>query len=181
MVEELKAFIPDGDFITQCLLQPLPMLFGQRSAEAGGNVLGVERHQHNGILWLAAVMVRTPEQEAFAYPKVKAWVQSVKDFAATTENSNLEWVYLNYADKSQNPLASYGVENVSRMKDVAAKYDPNQVFQKLCPGGFKLSQVDKKTAQEDEPLPSLADHSQAHQSPEEGQGQVPGSDAISVH
>ena len=86
-------------------------------------------------------MVRTPEQEAFVHPKVQAWVQAVKEFAATIVDGNLDWIYLNYADKSQDPLASYGIENLKKMRKVAAKYDPEQVFQKLCPGGFKLSDV----------------------------------------
>ena len=43
LVKDLTAFIPDGDFITQCLFQPLPTLFGQRTLEAGGNIMGVER------------------------------------------------------------------------------------------------------------------------------------------
>ncbi|WXC56403.1 hypothetical protein SNK03_002339 [Fusarium graminearum] len=141
LVEELKEFIPDGNFITQCIYQPLPTIFGERSVEAGGNVMGVERHQHNGILFLASAMVRTSEQEAFARPKVEAWVKELREFAATIEGGNLEWIYLNYADKSQNPLGSYGPENIRKMKDAAAKYDPNQVFQKLVPGGFKISNV----------------------------------------
>lgn len=141
MVEEFKAFISDGDFWTQCLFQPLPKIFGERSAKAGGNAMGVERQAHNGLLFQAAAMVRTPEQEAFAYPKIKAWIEDVREFASTIEGGNLEWVYLNYADKSQDPLGSYGVENVKKLKEVAAKYDPDQVFQKLCPGGFKISGV----------------------------------------
>ncbi|UZP34741.1 hypothetical protein NXS19_002557 [Fusarium pseudograminearum] len=103
--------------------------------------MGVERHQHNGILFLASAMVRTPEQEAFARPKVEAWVRELREFAATIEGGNLEWTYLNYADKTQNPLGSYGLENIRKMKDAAAKYDPGQVFQKLVPGGFKISDV----------------------------------------
>lgn len=141
LVEELKAFIPDGDFITQCLFQPLPALFGERSAAAGGNIMGIERQKENGLIWLAVAMVRTREQEAFAYPRVQAWVDEVKAFAGTIEGGNQDWIYLNYADKSQDPLASYGAENVKKMRDAAAKYDPDQVFQKLCPGGFKISAV----------------------------------------
>ncbi|KAI8672946.1 hypothetical protein LRP88_02532 [Fusarium phalaenopsidis] len=141
LVQELKEFIPDGNFITQCLFQPLPALFGQRCVEAGGNVMGVERQKDNGILFLAVVMANTPEQEAFAQPKVQAWIQQVREFAATIDGGNLAWTYLNYADKSQDPLGSYGAENVKKMKDAAAKYDPQEVFQKLCPGGFKISDV----------------------------------------
>lgn len=73
---------------------------------------------------------------------LQKWGESVKAFAQTIDNGLLPWVYMNYADKSQQPLASYGVENIKRMKAAAAKYDPEQMFQKLSPGGFKISDVD---------------------------------------
>lgn len=103
--------------------------------------MGVERHAHDGVLFLAVAMVRTPEQEAAARPLVADWVRDVRDFASTIDGGNLEWEYLNYADASQDPLASYGAENVRFLKEVAVKYDPQEVFQKLVPGGFKISEV----------------------------------------
>ncbi|KAI0201522.1 hypothetical protein F4808DRAFT_450194 [Astrocystis sublimbata] len=142
LVAEMQVHIPDGDFWTQCLFQPLPKLFGENSARLGGNAMGVERQEVDGLLFQAAAMVRTPEQEAFAYARVKAWVEAVRAFAASeVEGGVLEWTYLNYADRSQDPLGSYGAANVKKLKGVAAKYDPNGVFQRLCPGGFKVSQV----------------------------------------
>lgn len=48
----------------------------------------------------------------------------------------------------EDPLGSYGVENVAKIRAAARKYDPNQVFQKRFPGGFKISKVkddDRKT------------------------------------
>jgi len=48
---------------------------------------------------------------------------------------------LNYADNTQDPLASYGSASVKKMKAAAKKYDPSGVFQKLVPGGFKISNV----------------------------------------
>lgn len=110
-MEELKNYIPGGDFVSQCLFQPLPRRFGQRSAEAGGKIMGVKSQRHNGVMLLACVMVRTINQEAFAHERLKAWVQRAKDFATTIENGNVEWTYLNYADPSQDPLSCYGVEN----------------------------------------------------------------------
>ncbi len=62
-------------------------------------------------------------------------------FAQGIDDGLLEWRYLNYADKSQDPLASYGAANIKFLKHVAGEYDPEQVFQKLCPGGFKISAV----------------------------------------
>lgn len=139
-MEDIKQVAPDGDFITQCLWQPLPKVYSEHSVEAGGNVMGVERQLDDGLLFLATAMMNTSEQEAAVYPKVKSWVDEVKAYAASIDG-NLEWTYLNYADSSQDVLASYGAENLKKMKAVAAKYDPDQVFQKLCPGGFKLSKV----------------------------------------
>jgi hypothetical protein len=140
LVERLKAQIPDGDFITQCLFQPLPAFFAQRSIESGGggNVLGLDRQSENALLWLAAIMVRTPEQEKFAYKEAQGWVQHVREFAATIPGGNREWEYLNYADGSQDPLASYGPGSAQKLHDVSKKYDPEQVFQKLAKGGFKI-------------------------------------------
>ncbi|KAI1131761.1 hypothetical protein F5Y10DRAFT_275322 [Nemania abortiva] len=140
LVSEFKERIPDGDFWTQCLLQPLPTMYAARSVAAGGNAMGLERQSVNGLLFVAVAMVRTSSQYTWAYLKVKTWLEAVKAFAGTeTEGGNLDWIYLNYADMSQNPLRSYGVDNLRRMEEVAVKYDPEQVFQRLCPGGFKIS------------------------------------------
>ncbi|KAK0713193.1 hypothetical protein B0T26DRAFT_753333 [Lasiosphaeria miniovina] len=142
LVSELQAFIPAGDFITQCLYQPLPTPYAERSTAAGGNVMGVERAEagHNGVLFLAVAMVKTAEQEAFAPPKIAAWIQAIRDFATNElgESAVHDWTYLNYADKSQRVLESYGV---GKIREAARKYDPAEVFQRLCPGGFKISDV----------------------------------------
>lgn len=50
----------------------------------------------------------------------------------------MEWRYLNYVDQSQDPLASYGVENVKFMKEVAAKYDSEGLFQGRVRSGWKV-------------------------------------------
>ncbi|KAK7740410.1 hypothetical protein SLS62_011127 [Diatrype stigma] len=110
---------------------------------AGGNILGLERHSGNAILFQLSAMMKTAEQAAFAYPKFKAAVQAIKDFADSLDGGLMrDWLYMNYADKSQDVLRSYGVDNVRKMKEVAATYDPDQVFQKLCLGGWKISDVD---------------------------------------
>ena len=46
--------------------------------------------------------------------------------------------YLNYADPSQDPIGSYGKDNVRGMREVSRKYDLKGVFQRQVPGGFKL-------------------------------------------
>ena len=48
------------------------------------------------------------------------------------------YLYMNYALQSQDPIASYGPVNKANLEVVSRVYDPKQVFQKLVPGGFKL-------------------------------------------
>ncbi|KAK0629342.1 hypothetical protein B0T17DRAFT_490749 [Bombardia bombarda] len=144
LVADMEAHIADHDFKTQCIFQPLPRLFSQHSVAAGGNVLGIENNGVDGILWGAHVMVRTAELEAWAYPRVRQFYEDVRDFAASLPvpgGGLLSWITANYANPSQEVLQSYGEENVSRIREAAAKYDPNRVFQHLCPGGFKISAV----------------------------------------
>jgi hypothetical protein len=86
-------------------------------------------------------MLKTKAQESFATPKVLMALEELKSFAKTIENGLFDWVYINYADVSQNVLEGYGHDNIRFMKEVAAVYDPLEVFQTLCVGGFKLSDV----------------------------------------
>lgn len=43
----------------------------------------------------------------------------------------------------QDPLRSYGVENVAKIRAAAKKYDPKSFFQTRVPGGFKISKVEE--------------------------------------
>lgn len=47
-------------------------------------------------------------------------------------------MYMNYAYTSQDPIGSYGEENKAELQRVSNRYDPQGLFQKGVPGGFKL-------------------------------------------
>ena len=49
-----------------------------------------------------------------------------------------DFVYLNYANQAQDPISTYGRENVASLKRAAKRYDPRGIFQRQVPGGFKL-------------------------------------------
>ena len=49
-----------------------------------------------------------------------------------------KFVYLNYANQVQDPISTYGRENVASLRAAATRYDPLGVFQRQVPGGFKL-------------------------------------------
>lgn len=49
-----------------------------------------------------------------------------------------DFMYMNYASAGQDVLRGYGAENYDRLKRIAKKYDPDEVFQRLMPGYFKF-------------------------------------------
>jgi len=63
-----------------------------------------------------------------------------RDIASIANEMGLlqEFQCINYADPSQDPIGSYGTENVEYLRQVSRKYDPKGVWQKQVPGGFKL-------------------------------------------
>ncbi|KAF2661146.1 FAD-binding domain-containing protein [Lophiostoma macrostomum CBS 122681] len=144
LVADLKAAIGPNAFSTIFDLQPFQSYLGDISVQKGGNILGLERDPRNKIMFVTGVTLQTPEsiaQYPLVYQKVAALVQTVEAFAKSV-GSGSDFVYLPYADTTQDPLGSYGSANVAHMRSVAAKHDPFGFFQSRVPGGFKLSRVE---------------------------------------
>lgn len=75
--------------------------------------------------------------------KIKATTQDFLRWSTdTAKQRNLlnRFIYLNYALNTQPVLASFGAENVRRMKAVQKKYDPKGLL-KVWKGGYKLDEV----------------------------------------
>ncbi|KAK8134766.1 FAD-binding domain-containing protein [Apiospora sp. TS-2023a] len=50
----------------------------------------------------------------------------------------VDFVYPNYADASQDPYKTWGAASLAKLQAASRKYDPQGVFQKRVPGGFKV-------------------------------------------
>lgn len=67
--------------------------------------------------------------------------ESLKDrieLASIEEDQYVEYIFMNDASWDQDVIAHYGSESVQRLLNVQEKYDPEQIFQRLVTGGFKL-------------------------------------------
>ncbi|KAK5992201.1 FAD-dependent monooxygenase sdcF [Cladobotryum mycophilum] len=140
-VADLLTIIPANQLVAQSLFQPLPRFFSEIGLKKGGNVLGLDSAKDNSLLWLGAIAVESPEYEAIVRRKAAAMKSCLEQYAISI-NALVPWQYLNYADPSQNPLKSYGQQNLQFLRSVSRKYDPNGVFQNQVPGGFKLSRAE---------------------------------------
>ncbi|KAK8112872.1 hypothetical protein PG984_013398 [Apiospora sp. TS-2023a] len=139
LVEKFKAIFDDR-FSLLLYLQPLPASFIKNSATRGGNMLGLESVTEDSVLLVMDIMVPDKEQETASFPIVQAAIKDMEDYTKSIDGA-VAFRYLNYCNGSQDPLGSYGAENIKKMKDAAAKYDPTGVFQTRMPGGFKISKV----------------------------------------
>ena len=139
--ETLKQQIPGGEFYISMVLQPLPLSFGAHSTSRGGNMFGLDQLKDDCVLLVAAVEVETPEISAtIGFPSLRDAIGEIESYAASIDG-NVGFRYLNYCEGTQDPFATYGSDNIRKMKDAAAKYDPTGVFQTRVPGGFKISKV----------------------------------------
>ncbi|PGG97257.1 hypothetical protein GX51_07407 [Blastomyces parvus] len=141
-VKDLNRAIGPDNFVTLTLFQPEPSFIGDISKKKGGNMLGVDSEEHNSVLWTGGVAVKSDEKaHAIAQTGMSAMLAELREFSKSLCGES-RLIYMNYADSSQDPLGSYGKENVDHIRRVAAKYDPSGVFQTRVPGGFKISRVD---------------------------------------
>ncbi|KAH7153603.1 hypothetical protein EDB81DRAFT_758546 [Dactylonectria macrodidyma] len=138
-VSEMEEAMSADGFQAQMNFQHLPTFYGR--SRRGGNVLGLDSSlTDNSVLWVNIVNVQTAEQEAIARLRTNTLRAELEDFAVS-QDSNVQFRYLNYAEPSQDPLGGYGADNTQYIRDVAKNYDPDGLFQTRVPGGFKISRV----------------------------------------
>lgn len=140
-IKSMDKVIGAGNYTTMMFYQPIPAFYGQIGKRRGGNMLGIE-DQGDVIMWTGGVFISTTGADtAVAQAELNVMSAKIQAFAESLD-AHVDLVYLNYADASQDPLGSYGPENVRHIRDVAAKYDPEGLFQTRVPGGFKVSRVE---------------------------------------
>ncbi|CAI6297712.1 unnamed protein product [Periconia digitata] len=140
LLEEWKVEGGDPDFNLEVNMQAIARSFTDNGLARGGNIMGLDRVQDNVTMVLFIFAVKTPELEVRATEKLKLVAEQVEGFASSVDGL-VEWKHLNYAGGFQDPLKSYGAENLEKMKAASAKYDPDSVFQMKSTPGFKVSKA----------------------------------------
>ncbi|KAF2745772.1 FAD-binding domain-containing protein [Sporormia fimetaria CBS 119925] len=140
LVSSLAAAVGPENFVAGLFLQGIPKYWG----DFGQNInrLGVDRLQSNAILYHASITVKPGNKQDAVQARARAEIAALMaklNEECAEHGSPPEWRYLNYADANQNPLKSYGPENLLSMKKAAKRYDPDEFWQHRVLGGFKLS------------------------------------------
>ncbi|KAL4972844.1 hypothetical protein BDW66DRAFT_169148 [Aspergillus desertorum] len=142
--QKIEAAIPVAqgrDWSIMVIIQPWPKIYWQRNQNNGvGNVLGLDRFDENMLQVLYDYSWDNAADDALFQRLCREAMAELDEYAKSIGKYN-EYIYLNYADVTQNPLRGYGDENVEFIRQVAERYDPDGVFQTQVPGGFKVSEA----------------------------------------
>lgn len=117
--------------------EPLPHMFSEHSMSRGGNVLGLNCTKDDLILMQLAPRWKSASDDKVMQDTAKQWVKQIKGYTESVGKAS-DYLYLNYADGFQDPIAAYGEDSVKFLRGVSEKYDSNGVFQKAVKGGFKI-------------------------------------------
>jgi hypothetical protein len=136
-MEEMKKLEDVEAVVPAMVFQALTTDVISKFSKNGGNCLGFEDTEGPLFLMNFAVWWSNESDDELVLSTAKSLIdrsiEKAKEIGAYHR-----YLYQNYADISQDVFAGYGEENLKRLREISAKYDPEQVFQKLQPGYFKL-------------------------------------------
>ncbi|PWY88422.1 6-hydroxy-D-nicotine oxidase [Aspergillus heteromorphus CBS 117.55] len=132
---EVSKTLPTGA-VLHYTIQPFGKAGVQAGKARGENIMG---HENVSQCWwvFTCEWPKDGSDDAAAENAIDAMSEKVQSLA-NAKGLLLDFKCMSFATASQKVLGSYGAENVKRMREVAAKYDPEGVFQKLQNGGFLL-------------------------------------------
>ncbi|KAI0113324.1 6-hydroxy-D-nicotine oxidase [Daldinia grandis] len=116
-------------------IQPTSTTAVQIGEEQGGNSLGLQKVPQT---WWSLVAEWSEESDDAAVAHdLEEFTEDVSRLAKD-QGLYLDFKFMNDAEFSQKVLSSYGLENMKRLQEASAKYDPEQLFQRLQNSGFLL-------------------------------------------
>ncbi|KAI1451266.1 FAD-binding domain-containing protein [Annulohypoxylon moriforme] len=136
--QEMISIIKDVNGLTFSFgFHPLTKAMMESSARAGGNPMAIP--PSDGPLFIVLINPGwdPPEDDHRVFATVGNFVEDLRKPA--TDNGLLHrYIFTNYAYQADDPISAYGEETVLKLRETSKKYDPEGIFQKGIPGGFKL-------------------------------------------
>lgn len=119
------------------VFQPISINVLEAMQKNGGNALGLKPSDGPLMLVQLATTWDNEGLDDAVETGSECFIDDVEDMAK--EIGLLRgFVYMNYAGKSQDVLARYGAENLAKLRNIAAKWDPEGLLQQLWKGYFQL-------------------------------------------
>ncbi|KAK1675289.1 FAD binding domain-containing protein [Colletotrichum godetiae] len=138
--EEVLAVTDLPGVIPSLVFQGITVPMLKHMQQNGGNALGLDVEDGPFYIIQLAVMWSNEEDDDAIYSFTSTVLKRINDEAKARGVAN-DYIYMNYAAQFQDVISGYGAENKAKLKSIAKKYDPKEVFQKLQPGYFKLDRA----------------------------------------
>ncbi|RYP70438.1 hypothetical protein DL771_005479 [Monosporascus sp. 5C6A] len=137
--ETLDTIKDAAGFIFSFGFHPLTKALLENSEKAGGNAKAIPPSDGPLFVLLINPIWMLPEDDNRIFTAVE---NLVAEFRALASEKGLlhRYIFPNYAYQKDDIIAGYGEESVSKLWETGLKYDPEGIFQKGVPGGFKLPQ-----------------------------------------
>ncbi|KAM0332156.1 hypothetical protein ACHAQA_002430 [Verticillium albo-atrum] len=117
--------------------EPLSRHIQKASKDRGGNILGVADAEKDLMIVFIMPLWSDAKYDDEVHAASEKWYRSIKQYTQSIGKDH-PFEFANYAAWYQDPMASYGAENLEFLRTVSRKYDPSSLFQKAVKGGYKL-------------------------------------------
>ncbi|KFA54288.1 hypothetical protein S40293_04840 [Stachybotrys chartarum IBT 40293] len=117
--------------------EPMSRHVIEASNAKGGNVMGLDSATEDLLVLFLMPLWEDAQYDSEVHAAAELWYNSIKEYTISRGKDHT-WEFANYAAWFQDPMASYGPENLQFLQDVSRKYDPSGLFQKAVRGGYKL-------------------------------------------
>ncbi|KAI0174967.1 hypothetical protein BJ166DRAFT_606907 [Pestalotiopsis sp. NC0098] len=121
------------------VLQNVPKSLVAQGHAKGGNPLNIPDFTHQW--WTTLVDWTNAEDDDLVRSVAIDTTEKWKELSSE-RGLDVEFLYMNDASRDQNPIATYGIDNVKKLKSIAQKYNKSGLFQTQQNGGFLLSKVE---------------------------------------
>lgn len=134
--ESLLANVTNGG--ATLALMPITEAFivNNRGGNESADPMGIDASLAP-YLWVEEAFQYTDEADTEYIDSVITTIRAAID-AVLPEEMVAPYIYLNDADKDQPVFEGYAAENLERLKEIRAKYDPAGIYTTQMPGGFKV-------------------------------------------
>lgn len=133
-IEPLKGV---GGIVYSLSFQPVTKALIVNSVAHGSNSFGLDPSVGSLINVLILATWANQQDDSTIEKAGLEFIEQV-DALAKDRDLGVPFKLLSYAYPGQNVIESYGPASVDKLNAVSAKYDPDGLFQKGVPGGFKL-------------------------------------------
>ncbi|KAK2611675.1 hypothetical protein N8I77_005004 [Diaporthe amygdali] len=136
--QETLSKVKDSEgFIFSFGFHPITKALLEASQVAGGNAMDIPPSDGPLFVVLINPAWKLAKDDSRIFAEVEGLVKELRSLAHTKGLLH-RYIFTNYGYSKDDVIAGYGGESISRLRAVSEKYDPDRIFQKAVPGGFKL-------------------------------------------